>query len=183
MTTPTLQLTDREWAEFRVGDIFEFTRGKRITKSFAAENPGDIPVIAGGESNNGILCYLNEDCTTSRVFKDSCITVAAFGTAGCVHYHDYGCFIDDKAIALNIKDKSFENKYVNLFLVAVLSSLQSNYSYGRGVTVERYSDEKINLPTNTSGTPDYDFMEQYIRERESQIIVGLQDVLQMLQKE
>ena len=142
-----LSLTDREWAEFRVGDLFTFTRGKRITKKFADENPGIIPVIAGGESNNGILCYLSEECKNCRVIKDGCISVAAFGTAGCVHYHNYKCFIDDKAIALNIKDNRFDkNKYVNIFMVCTLSKLSDRYSYGRGVTVDRYSDEVISLP-------------------------------------
>ena len=159
-----LSLTDREWAEFRVGDLFTFTRGKRITKKFADENPGIIPVIAGGESNNGILCYLSEECKNCRILKDGCISVAAFGTAGCVHYHNYKCFIDDKAIALNIKDNRFDkNKYVNLFMVCTLSKLSDRYSYGRGVTVDRYSDEVINLPITQDGTPDYDFMERYIK--------------------
>lgn len=160
-----LELKDREWAEFKVGDIFEFTRGKRITTAFASENPGKVPVIAGGEQNNGILCYLDENCRTTRVLKDSCISVAAYGTAGCVHYHGYKCFIDDKAIALNISQKSFDNKQVNLFMVAILSSLQARYSYGRGVTVDRYSNEVIHLPVDVNGQPDYDFMEQYIAER------------------
>ena len=159
-----LSLTDREWAEFKVGDLFTFTRGKRITKKFADENPGIIPVIAGGESNNGILCYLSEECKNCRVIKDGCISVAAFGTAGCVHYHNYKCFIDDKAIALNIKDNRFDkNKYVNIFMVCTLSKLSDRYSYGRGVTVDRYSDEVISLPITQDGTPDYDFMAQYIK--------------------
>lgn len=73
-------------------------RGKRITTAFASENAGDIPVIAGGEQNNGILRYLDEACKTTRILKDSCISVAAYGTAGCIHYHGYKCFIDDKAL-------------------------------------------------------------------------------------
>lgn len=158
-----LELSDRKWAEFKVGDIFDFTRGKRITTAFASENLGDIAVIAGGEQNNGILCYLDEACKTTRILKDSCITVAAYGTAGCVHYHGYKCFIDDKAIALNISNKAFDNRQVNLFMVAILSQLQSRYSYGRGVTVDRYSGEIIHLPVDDNGQPDYDFMEQYIK--------------------
>lgn len=160
-----LSLNDRKWKEFRVGDLFEFTRGKRITTVFASENTGNIPVIAGGESNNGILCYLDERCKKIRVLKESCITVAAYGTAGCVHYHGYKCFIDDKALALNIKDKDYDNRYVNLFLVSILRTLQSRYSYGRGVTIDRYGNENINIPINENGSPDYDFMEQYVRER------------------
>lgn len=75
-----LELSDHKWAEFKVGDIFDFTRGKRITTAFASENIGDIAVIAGGEQNNGILCYLDEACKTTRILKDSCITVAGANT-------------------------------------------------------------------------------------------------------
>lgn len=83
--------------------MFKITRGKRITKAFAKENSGNILVIAGGESNNGILCYLSEDCKNIRVWKDECITVASYGTAGCVHYQGQTSFIDDKALALELK--------------------------------------------------------------------------------
>ena len=34
----------------------------------------------------------------------------------------------------------------------------------------RINKEKIVLPVDESGTPDYDFMEQYIKEREQQIV-------------
>ena len=60
---------------------------------------------------------------------------------------------------------TFPHPSATPFMVAILSSLQARYSYGRGVTVDRYSNEVIHLPVDNNGQPDYDFMEQYIGER------------------
>ena len=177
-----LQLSDREWAEFKVGELFDFYRGKRITKKFAEENPGNTPVISGGDLNAGILCYIDENSKRDGVTFNECITVASYGTAGCVHYHGYKCFISDSALALKMKNKAYDNPRTNLFLVTLLRELQYKYSYGHGVTVDRYSENHINLPINTDGTPDYQFMHDYIAERESQIIAGLHNVLNQMQK-
>ena len=46
----------------------------------------------------------------------------------------------------------------------------SKYCYGKMGNQESIKREKIMLPIDEHGNPDYSFMEQYIKERESQLI-------------
>jgi hypothetical protein len=46
----------------------------------------------------------------------------------------------------------------------------SKYSYGKMGNQESIKREKIMLPIDDCGEPDYTFMEEYIREREQQLV-------------
>lgn len=178
-----------DWQEFMIGDIFCFRKGKRITKSFAEINKGDIPVIGGGESNNGIMCNLDESLKDDYVYQENgCFTVAAYGSAGVVFYHNHSCFIDDKALSFVFKQPiitcSKNNIFICLFFVTILNKLRYKYNYGRGAIEKRYSKEIIRLPIcyevdkdgfktpkidKSQGyhkdgyIPDFQFMEDYIK--------------------
>ena len=62
------------------------------------------------------------------------------------------------------------NKYSYLFIATIVQRLEEKYSFNREINDVRINKEKIVLPVDESGTPDYDFMEQYIKEREQQIV-------------
>lgn len=62
------------------------------------------------------------------------------------------------------------NKYSYLFVATMVSRLQGEYSFNREINDLRINREKVLLPVDEEGQPDYDFMEQYIREREKQLI-------------
>lgn len=156
-------IAEPEWAEFKVGDLFEFTRGKRVNKSVIQENPGKIPIISGGDESNGVMGYISEELANTLRVMESCITVSSYGSSGSVHYQGKKCCVHDNALALNIKSKSHDNEYTNLFLVAILQKLKENYAYGRPVIADRYKEEVISLPITADGKPDYDFMEQYMK--------------------
>lgn len=63
------------------------------------------------------------------------------------------------------------NKYIALFIIPLLKQLMNKFSWGsNGATLTRLKRSKIILPTTTFDTPDYDFMEQYMRSLEIKII-------------
>ena len=47
------------WEKFKIDDIFCYKRGKGITKEEIEENTGLIPCIQSGETNRGIIGYMN----------------------------------------------------------------------------------------------------------------------------
>ena len=160
---PTPELNVEEWKEFRLDELFEITRGRRITKRYISENTGIIPVIAGGEQNQGILGYMSESLKDEFVFMDKCITVSAFGSTGSVLFHDYSCYIDDKAIALQLRKGLPDNTFIMLFLTTLLQQEKYRYNYGRGVLVDRYKMHDIKLPATLEGNPDWEWMEKYMK--------------------
>lgn len=158
-----MNLSDTSWKKFLVSEIFDILNGSGLTKDEVSEHPGNVPAVQSGEENSGILGYINLDYavkvgytyTTSR-----CLTVARSGTAGSVHYFPHGCVIGDSAKILLAKDNISEKSY--LFLQTILEQLKYKYSYGRKVTEEKYKQEVIALPTTTNGTPNWEWIDNFI---------------------
>ena len=120
---------------------------------------GKIPLITATSENNGVVQFidLKNFKKVKKIFEDK-ITIDMFFN---VFYHQYSYFSDDNVHTLIPKYKN--NKYVSLFLVAVLNKLKEKYNYGRQVRLSRLNSEIISLPIDDKNTPDWKFMEDYIK--------------------
>lgn len=151
-------LSDRKWEWFNLGDLFNFEKGERLTRLDRTE--GDIPLITAGENNNGVSEYISlENFKDKKKLFENKITIDMFFN---VFYHDYKYFSDDNIhtlIPINFELRKFNS----LFLVTILSKLKYKYAYGRQVRLMRLPFEKIKLPIDKKGNPDWQFMEDYIK--------------------
>lgn len=151
-------LNIEKWKWFSLGDLFTFEKGERLTKLDRIS--GDIPLITAGENNNGIAEFISlEDFKDKKKIFENKITIDMFFN---VFYHDYKYFSDDNIHTL-IPIKFELNKHNSLFLVTVLSKLKYKYAYGRQVRLMGLPFEKIQLPVDKNGNPDWKFMEDYIK--------------------
>lgn len=161
-----MNLDKSTWKEFKISDILDIHNGKGITQEEIIENPGILTVVQSGEENNGVLGYIDLGYCILKGYTYSlemCLTVARSGSAGYVSFHDSGCVVGDSAKILLLKDKTKTNEYVYLFLRTILMANKYKYSYGRKVTEEKYKAEKLMLPIDSTGEPDWLFMEKYIK--------------------
>ena len=151
-------LNSEKWKWFNLGDLFTFEKGERLTKQDRRE--GDVPLITAGENNNGVAERISfEDFKDKKKVFKSKITIDMFFN---VFYHNYKYFSDDNIHTLI--PINFElNKYKSIFLVAILNKLKYKYAYGRQVRLIRLPFEKIKLPIDKNGNPDWQFMEDYIK--------------------
>ena len=152
-----LSLYIENWKWFNLGDLFIFEKGERLTKPDRVE--GDIPLITAGENNNGVTEYI---FLKILKIKETIQKQNNCGYVFNVFYHDYNYFSDDNIHTL-IPIKFELNKYNSLFLVTILSKLKYKYAYGRQLRLMRLSFEKIKLPIDKNGAPDWQFMEDYIK--------------------
>lgn len=159
-----LNLNDREWKEFYLRDIFpEIQRGKRLKT--ADHVVGNIPYVSSSSVNNGVDAFIGN---TSKIRKFSdCLSLANSGSVGKTFYHNYEFIASDHVTALKSDELS---KYSYIFIATIVQRLEEKYSFNREINDMRINKEKILLPVNEQRTPDYAFMEQYIKEREKQII-------------
>lgn len=67
-------------------------------------------------------------------------------------------------------------------MCAIVGEACSKFCYGIKASQDRVSRLTLSIPVTSTGNPDYDFMEQYIRERENQIIAGLQGALNQMMR-
>lgn len=157
------------WKKFKIQDIFDILNGKGITKDEIEENPGNLPAVQSGETNNGILGYIDlEYCKNNKYtyILDPCLTVARSGTSGFISLQPNGCVVGDSAKILRLKNNQYNSINVLIFLRTLLLQLRDKYAYGRKVTTEKYYSEIIKLPAvldkNKQYQPDYKYMESYI---------------------
>ena len=159
-----LQLNEREWAEFDIRAVFpEIKRGKRLKT--ADHIVGNVPYVSSSAMNNGVDAFIGNDGHIRKY--ENCITLANSGSVGTSFYHCYEFIASDHVTALQSRKL---NKYSYLFIATMVSRLQEKYSFNREINDLRINREKVLLPIDDDGQPDYAFMEQYIQEREKQLI-------------
>ncbi len=162
------KLGDRNWKPFSIKDIFVTeTNGKKLQVPTGAyihrDNLacGNTPRITVTSLNNGIDSFCKSKHNNYRTFKNF-ISVSFLGT---IFYHPYSASIDMKVHCLQLKDKSL-NRYLSEFLITEIRNAIVNASYGNQLSSTDLPHIKIILPVDKKGDPDYDFMEQFIKERE-----------------
>mgnify|MGYP002515207303 CR=1 FL=1 len=62
-----------------------------------------------------------------------------------------------------LRPKFSMNKYIALFLTTIINREQYKYSYGRKCSQVKLKRSRIKLPVTPEGTPDWQFMENYIK--------------------
>lgn len=163
MQQEKMKLNTDEWKWFVLKDIFTINRGKTLSSDDKEYFAGDIPCVNGTSSNNGVLCFLNEDIE-ERGFKKQpvpSLSLCRVGTSGLTFAQNKPYYIADNAFSLLLKNQ--QSIYVYLFLSALLDKECVKYCYGRTISSEKYMQTRIKLPVTPSGTPDWKFMEDYIK--------------------
>ncbi len=147
------------WKDFFISILFEKPqRGKRIVeKNHIA---GDTPLVSSYGQGNGVTNFIGNEEKVKK-FTD-CISIANGGSsAGKAFYHPYTFIAADHVTQCWNKNL---NKYQYLFLATVMTkALTGKYSFSHEISDPRLAKERIMLPTTESGEPDYEYMEQYIK--------------------
>ena len=92
------------------------------------------------------------------------------GSVGEVFYHPYECIFSDDVKRLHLK-KQLDSKYILLFIKTAILQQKVKYAYGYKFNEQRMLKQPIMLPCTPEGTPDWQYMESYMRHIESQQIV------------
>ena len=150
-------LNQKEWKEFFVEDVVTILPGRDI---YDAERiPGKTPYVSSSSVNNGICHFVNN---ANDTLEANCISVNRNGSVGFAFYHPYEALFSNDCRKLRPKYKS---NYISLFIATQITAQRNKYSYGYKMGTARLKRQKIMLPTTDNGTPDYDYMEQYVRQQ------------------
>lgn len=156
----TKPLNQIEWGEFYLNEIFtEIQRGRRLKKD--DHKKGRMPYISSSAINNGVDGFVsNKDKV--RIFS-KCLSIANSGSVGATFYQPYSYVASDHITKL--ENKNF-NEFIYLFISSLSKRLSEKYSFNREINDTRIQREKILLPIDKNGQPDYDYMENYMKKLE-----------------
>lgn len=146
------------WKDFCLGDYFEIKKGKRLTSDEQTE--GSTPYIGAIDSNNGIANYIGQDA----IHEGNTISLSYNGSVGEAFYQPRPFWATDDVNVLYFREENGVafNKYIALFVCAVLRQEKYRYSYGRKWVLESMKSTVIKLPEK-SGKPDWLYMEYFIK--------------------
>lgn len=152
-----------EWKEFFFTDIFkEIKRGKRLTKG--NQTDGNTPYVSSTGTNNGVDNFIDNNKNVRKYGKN--LSIANSGSVGSCFYHCYEYIASDHVTALT---SEYADEYSYKFLATIISRLEEKYSFNREINDKRISREKLFLPTDKNGNPNWEYMSNFMKglEKES----------------
>lgn len=156
-----MKLNDREWGVFLIGDLFSVKRPPARNKD--DYELGEVPFVASGSMNNGVMkcCKPHED---DKLDDAGCITVSPVdGSAFYQSYSFLGRGGAGSSILMLYADTL--NLYNGQFIAKMISNTCAcKYSYGHMGNKDAIKRERIMLPVDDNDEPDYQFMEDYMKE-------------------
>lgn len=147
-----------KWQEFVIGDLFPNIVKPAVLHSREVVASADgIPYIVRTKFNNGIKCRVNivDDVELSPG------GVISFGAENATFFYQEEPFVSGRDIYY-IDTRKY-SPMTCLFLTSCLQPIARKYSYNFGLFPELLKKEHIILPVTSSRTPDWDYMDNYMR--------------------
>lgn len=173
-----LNLDIEHWEWFRYDQIFDIGKGF-YNKKPDTHRGNEIPFVGAVDNNNGITEWYSIDDIdfasktgddnnaplSDKIFEPNCITVSNNGSVGYAFYQNrrFTCTHDVNPLRLNQAWNKLLNPYIALFLCTVIEIDRFRWTYGRKWRPKRMPDSLIKLPVSAPQTPDWEFMERYIK--------------------
>lgn len=165
-----MNLNTSEWKEYRLGDLFEIKKGKRLTSEDQTE--GTTPYIGAIDSNNGVSNYIGQ----APIHEGNTISLSYNGSVGQAFYQPIPFWATDDVNVLYFRDKTISfNRNMALFICTILKQEQYRYCYGRKWVLDSMNETMLKLPTK-DGKPDWSYMEKYISSLKSQAVTSTKKV-------
>lgn len=155
------KLNEKTWKASEIENFFKiYTGGDMIISKL---NPGNIPLITHSLSENGVTKYIEEQGSNIKKFNcNMTISLADRGNFGAfVQMIDFYIGTRVKALEFKICDISI-NKEILMFFSNCINAQATKFNYGNNCCAN-IGKLKIMLPIKQDETPDYEYMEQYIK--------------------
>ena len=161
-----LQLNEREWADFLLTDYFEIAKGNQ--NNMAELQAGTMPLISAKKIDNGCKGFFTAN--SKPIFKGHCLTINndGDGGAGISYYQPADMLLDTHVTALYPRVPMTAE--IMRFIAACITVQREKFGHGYSLNNARLAVFRMMLPVDDNGQPDYAFMEEYIKEREQQLI-------------
>ena len=144
------------WKAFCIEDLFDVVKGRRLTKADMLK--GRTNYIGATAFSNGITAKIGN---SEYIHPAGPITVCYNGSIGQTFYQEDPFWATDD---VNVLYPKFTiSKYIALFICPIIYKISLNYAYTDKWTAEKMRVSKLYLPSTPDGSPDWKYMEEYMR--------------------
>ena len=148
----------KNWQKYKITDFFApLSVSKKLTK-IELEDDGEIPVYSSEILNNGVFGYTNKE--PEFIISKQTPFYLIFGdhTKSMNIAESDFCVMDNVKV---LKPKTNINILITKYITTVWKSSIPNLGYARHWSIAEKND--ILLPTTPKGEPDWDYMENYMK--------------------
>ena len=149
------------WKTYIIKDIFpNIVKPTVYHTREVKEAPTGIPYVVRSKFNNGIKYNVERSVENVNPAK-----VISFGAENATFFYQKAEWISGRDMYyIDTRDIS---EYACLFITSCLKPIAEKYSYNYGMFPDLLKEEKIKLPADKNGNPDYVYMENYMKIIES----------------
>lgn len=171
------ELQECNWIAFQLDEIFDIKATKSsIDKKNLIKGEGKIPYITRTDKNNGIDMLVCEQ-PDYEMDEGNVITI---GLDTQTAFYQSIPFYTGQNIQV-LRHPSL-NRYIASFILIPIKNLMDKFNWGgNGATLTRLKRSKILLPANDDKTPNWQFMEQFMRDVENDILTSTLHYFKQLQ--
>lgn len=167
-----LKLEDREWKNFCLSDLFDVFGTVTTHPSKLIPN-GLTPRITCAATNNGL-----DNTYKNRATENGDVITIDSATIGYVSYQLVDFIATDHVEKLVLKNNQKLGYYCGLFIKTIIdNAVSGKYGYGYKFSQFRIKRQLVKLPITSDGLPDWQFMEDYMKQKEQQILKPTLDKL------
>lgn len=164
-----LKLTDVEWGEFFIGGsngLFDITSTKSgIDKNKLNNEVGFIPYITRTDMQNGINMFITDKQNNRYNIDEGNVITIGLDTQ-TVFYQPTAFYTGQNIQVLRNNNL---NKYTAMFIIPSIKIQMQKFNWGgNGATLGRLNRTRLILPVNSQGKPNWQFMEDYIKQEQKQ---------------
>lgn len=143
------------WKPFVLNELFDIRKGQRLTK--ANMLPGNVPYVGASDTGNGVTARIGQ----APIHEGGTISVTYNGSVAEAFYQPDPFWATDDVNVLYPKFKL--TPAIALFIATLIRQEKYRFNYGRKWHMERMKESCIRLPVKPDNTPDWEFMERYIK--------------------
>ena len=156
-----------EFRDFLLKDLFVADKGDVDLQQKDVNGKGHY-LINSGVDNLGIKGRTDRP---AKVFPANTITIDFWGNA---YYRDFEYKMATHNHVFSLSGKIIKNREVGLFLAGSMALFPKVFSYSNMATWTKLMEMAIYLPVKEDGTPDCDYMQEYIKKLEQEHIRELE---------
>lgn len=160
-------LESKRWKDFFLSDYFAIEKGNQ--NNMSSLTIGEVPLVSAKKCDNGYKSFVSPN--GKKHFPGGIITLNndGDGGAGIAYYQPYKMALDSHVTALVPKIPM--NRYVLLFVAMCITKQRNRFGHGYSLNSNRLRTFKFMLPLKDSEeTPDWVYMEAYMRYKEQSIL-------------
>lgn len=147
------------WKEFCVGDLFSnFVKPAVLHTRQVVETDEGVPYVVRTKFDNGIKCRVQP----VDGVEPSPAGVITWGAENATFFYQAEPFLSGRDIYY--VDTREYSPLTCMFLASCLQTITHKYPYNFGLFPDLLKEERIKLPADADGNPDWTYMDEYMSE-------------------